>query len=164
MDIISCEFPDGAKTQLRHTGVDMLLINEQAQVLLIKRSEHVSRSHKYALPGGYVDRDEDVKTAAVREVLEETGYHAEASYLFCINDQTDLELRKDNRQNVLLLFVGKVLDGEKKLNREVSEIRWFSLNELPSEEEFAFDHRKIILKYFEHIQNPLPLPLFAKDL
>src|SRR4051812_33360583 len=119
MDIISCEFPDGAKAQLRHAGVDMLLINQQEEILLIKRSPHVLRSNTYALPGGYLDRDEDVQVGALREVKEETGYTAEIEFLFCINDSVNEQTRKDRRQNVLFVFVGKVISGDKTLNREV---------------------------------------------
>lgn len=45
---------------------------KQMKVLLIKRKNHPD-IHKWALPGGFVDIDEDIETAAYRELEEETG-------------------------------------------------------------------------------------------
>lgn len=45
---------------------------KRMKVLLIKRKNHPD-IHKWALPGGFVDIDEDIETAAYRELEEETG-------------------------------------------------------------------------------------------
>lgn len=50
-------------------GVRVLVLNQHNQILLVKHT-YVSGWH---LPGGGVDYDEDVVTAARREVFEETG-------------------------------------------------------------------------------------------
>jgi 8-oxo-dGTP diphosphatase len=162
--MITCKFEDGGDAALRHAAADALAVNDQGQVLLTKRSLTISRPGKYALPGGYVDRDEDVYSAVIRELREETGYIGKVEYLFTINDNTNFESRKDDRQVIAMTFVVKILSGDKMPNEEVSEIRWFDEANVPGEEDFAFDHRSIIMKYFEHTRSPLKLPLFSKEI
>ena len=51
--------------------------------------------------------------------------------------------------------------GVATLNPEVSEITWFSEELLPSEEEFAFDHRDSIQKYFQYLKEQFKLPIIG---
>lgn len=73
--MINCQFENGNKASLRHVTVDSIVLNENRDsILLVKRAPHLSNPNKYALPGGFLGRDENTETAAKREVLEETGY------------------------------------------------------------------------------------------
>ena len=50
------------------------LIVQNGKILLMKRSETSKNFPGYWIgPGGHVDENEDVLTAAIREVYEETG-------------------------------------------------------------------------------------------
>ena len=54
----------------RH-AVCFLLMNEKGEILSISRGRDTTQ---WGLPGGKVERNEDLKTAIVREMYEETGY------------------------------------------------------------------------------------------
>jgi len=52
--------------------VDMAVITDAREVLLIRRGNHPNIG-RWALPGGFVNMDETLHTAAARELFEETG-------------------------------------------------------------------------------------------
>jgi len=162
--MINCTFENGNKADpgLRHVTVVCIAVNDQNQILLTRRAAELTRGNYYTIPGGFLDRNETAAQAILRELEEETGYTGKVEYLFRINDNPDRS--KEDRQNVDFIYVVRVLEGEKKLNEEVTEITWFNKENLPSEEVFAFDHRESILKYFEYLEKPFPLPLMGKIL
>jgi 8-oxo-dGTP diphosphatase len=50
-----------------------LVVNEHGQVLLVQRSQGSALAGDWELPGGKIDAGEDPRTAARRELHEETG-------------------------------------------------------------------------------------------
>ena len=52
-------------------AVGGLIINRNDEVLLVRRARDPGKN-QWGLPGGFVDRDETIEEALVREVLEET--------------------------------------------------------------------------------------------
>lgn len=157
--MIECAFENGNKANLRHVTVGAIAVNDKKEVLLVKRAPNIWNGNKYAIPGGFLGRDEGAKGATLRELREETGYDGEIAFLFRVNDNP--RRPKEDRQNVDILYIAKVIGGEPTLNKEVSEIKWFSESNLPSEEEFAFDHRDSILKYFQYLKEPYELPIIG---
>lgn len=65
---------DASKFERPSVTVDIIIFNK-SRVLLIKRKRHPSLG-KLAFPGGFLDPNEDVYTAAARELREETGLRA----------------------------------------------------------------------------------------
>lgn len=159
--MISCAFENGNKANLRHVTVGVITVNKNNQILLVKRAAHLTRGNKYTIPGGFLDRDENTKDSALRELLEETGYKGKVLYLFYFNDSPFRP--KEDRQNVDIIYVIEVLGGELTSNEEVASVEWFSQEHLPSEQDFAFDHRDIIQLFFQHLKNPLILPVCPKE-
>lgn len=157
--MITCEFENGKKANLRHITVAAIVINEKDEFLLTKRAPDLTGGGLYCLPSGFLDRGENMKTAVIRELEEETGITGRVSFLFRINDNPNRP--KEDRQNVDVVFVVEPSGGNIKLNSEVTDIQWFSRENLPSEEEFAFDHRENIMEYLRFKKEKFDLPIFT---
>ncbi len=67
---------DASKYDRPSVTVDIIIIND-GKILLIKRGGHPCLG-KLAFPGGFVEMNEDVYTAALRELMEETGLKAKS--------------------------------------------------------------------------------------
>lgn len=153
--MINCTFESGSKASLRHVTIDAIVVDGN-KILLIKRATHLSNPGKYAAPGGFLGRDENSMKAVAREVLEESGYKIEVDKLFSITDKPDR--KNEDRQNVNFTFLAHPISKDQKPDREVSEVRWFDLNKLPPEDEFAFDHYDRLMHYKKYKKEPFSLP------
>jgi 8-oxo-dGTP diphosphatase len=124
----------------RYTVANTIVVKE-SKVLLIKRANEPFLGY-WALPGGYLSWDETVEECALRELKEETGYSAKKARLVWVNSSPKRD--SEGRQNIEHFFI---VEDAKKTGRyqeeEVSEIRWFSKDELPKK--MISDHRKTIL-------------------
>jgi len=123
--------------------VDGIVI-EADRVLLVKRGIEPFKG-EYALPGGYMDRDERAEEAVKREVLEETGLEVEVVAFLGYYDDPQ---RDSKRQNVSLVFECEVLSGQVQGGDDAEEAAWFPLNELPG---LAFDHGEIMKDFIENL-------------
>ena len=56
--------------------INVIPLTDDHQVVMIRQYRHGSREVTLEIPGGLVDPGEPPKKAAVRELLEETGYQA----------------------------------------------------------------------------------------
>lgn len=160
--MIECTFENGniADPGLRHTTVSAIAYSNEGKVLLVKRSGKFIRPNTWTVPGGFLDRDETTAEGALRELQEEAGYTGEVVALFHINDNPGRP--KEDRQNVGFTYLIKVTEGSFEKNEETTEAAWFDKESLPVDEEFAFDHRDAIVKYFEYREKPFQLPLVGK--
>jgi mutator protein MutT len=107
--------------------VVLLMVVKDNKVLLFKRSEtDKSNPGKWAMIGGGVDAGETAEQALTREVKEEAG-------VFLKNFTS---LKKYGYGNVILnIFYTNTFDDENiKLNKEHSEYKYFTMEELENEE------------------------------
>jgi 8-oxo-dGTP diphosphatase len=115
------------------------LHRNQKQILLIRRKNQPFRN-KWALPGGFLNMDERLKDAALRELSEETGLIIQQLEQFYVFD----ELSRDPRERTItVVFIGAA-DHLKCLIKPASdakEVKWFPIDNLP---ELGFDHGDII--------------------
>ncbi|MEK6510971.1 NUDIX hydrolase [Myroides odoratimimus] len=121
--------------------VDVVLFKKYLnilQILLIKRKNEPFRDY-WALPGGFVDENEDLEIAAKRELREETSID--------LNQLTQIKaygkpFRDPRSHMVTVAFwaeVGEGVIGEAA--DDAKELKWFNIDDLP---QLAFDHLDII--------------------
>lgn len=79
------EMFDGSKKTfeklVRLDTVIVIPVTEEGQIILIEE-EQPGKAPYLSLPGGRVERGEDIEATAPRELLEETGYEADSIGLF----------------------------------------------------------------------------------
>lgn len=156
--MITCNFEDGNKAKLRHVVVDVLVFKNN-QILLEKRNIKLIEGGKWALVGGYMERDETIIDAVRRETLEETGYEIKNIKLLTIIDNPYRP--GEDRQNISFVFI---CDASKKVGNsdwEVDDLKWFDLSNLPSKELIAFDHYQNIQLYQDFKLGKISLPYLS---
>ena len=109
------------------------------KVLLIQREQPPFKS-RWAVPGGFVDIDEDLEDAARRELEEETGIrrlYLEQLYTFGAP-------KRDPRERVISVAyyaLVKLADHAVRAASDAKRVAWFPVADLPA---LAFDHDEIL--------------------
>ncbi|GAB3398242.1 hypothetical protein GCM10027568_35060 [Humibacter soli] len=112
------------------------VIVDGPKVLLAHWNQH-GRSG-WTLPGGGIEAGEDPADAAVREVQEETGYHAVLDELLGVHSHVipeDQRISGDGALQALrIVYRAHVVSGdlENEADGSTDEARWFDLSEVAS--------------------------------
>lgn len=112
--------------------------NSVIELLFIRRKNEPFKG-KWALPGGFVDENEDLADAAERELFEETGIKVKGLEQLGAFGKPG---RDPRHHTVSIAYVG-FTDGtaEAAGADDADEAKWFSIKALP---ELAFDHADIV--------------------
>ncbi|MEM4134252.1 MAG: NUDIX hydrolase [Candidatus Micrarchaeia archaeon] len=123
--------------EYRPTAVDVVVIHNN-EILLIKRKKPPFIG-KWCLPGGFVEINEDIEHAAIRETKEETGVDIELLGIIGVYSSP----KRDKRHTISIAFLAFPKDNTINLikNEEVKEVKWFDLDKVPK---LGFDHNEII--------------------
>ena len=119
---------------------------QQLHVLLVRRGNPPFQG-QWALPGGFVDIDEDLDTCAKRELFEETNLrdvYLEQLYTFGQHN-------RDPRERIITVAYYALIPVDKlqpKAGSDADEVRWFAVDNLP---QLAFDHALIITTARERV-------------
>lgn len=121
--------------------VDIAVLTTQtpARVLLIRRRLDPFAG-RWALPGGFVDPNEPLETAARRELLEETGIIAPTMNQFSTFGDPGRDPRGWTVSVVFLTHVNEA-DIEPNAADDAAAVGWHALDRLP---DLAFDHEAIL--------------------
>ncbi len=119
--------------------------SKATHILLIERKNEPYKG-LWALPGGFIDMDEDLEDACLRELKEETGIEGIKINQFCTVGTPG---RDPRGRTITIVYMGHT---EKKLSPVAGDdainAKWFEIGKLP---ELAFDHQEILNKFKECI-------------
>jgi len=112
-------------------------ILKDKKILLIKRKNEPFKDI-WALPGGFVEYNEKVEDAVIREIYEETSLKTKIKNLIGIYSDP----KRDPRGHVVtVVYLLEIEGGELKEGDDASDAKFFDLNNLPR---LAFDHDIIL--------------------
>ncbi|MGI8559659.1 MAG: NUDIX domain-containing protein [Solirubrobacteraceae bacterium] len=109
-------------------------------VLLVQRGSEPFEG-SWALPGGFVERGEQVARAAPRELQEETGIELSGAELELLGVY-DTPGRDPRGWSVSVVYVASLPDELHAVGADdAADARWWEIEKLP---DLAFDHAAII--------------------
>src|SRR5580704_14652958 len=110
---------------LPRIGSALLVRDEVNRILLGKRNKDPQRG-SWVIPGGKIHAFESIAEAAARELREETGLIVEVGDHFNVYEI----INPPNEHRIVIYSWGKVVGGEAKPSDDISELRFFELDEL----------------------------------
>jgi 8-oxo-dGTP diphosphatase len=126
--------------------VDVVALTEVEGALhvLVVRRGNPPFEGQWALPGGYLEFDEDLAPAAARELHEETGIalHPDELRPLAAYGAPGRDPRNRTVSVAFLAELDHEIDAEG--GSDADEARWWVLSDLLFEDELAFDHATIL--------------------
>lgn len=133
--------------------------DNKIEIIAEKRGPLVSETGRWCFPCGYLDYDEDITDAVIREVQEETGYTLERKDVKFIDINSKPEGKK---QNVGIRHIAFIDNDKKQISdfeldtNEVTELKWIEIGESVGNifnidvnkldcVKWAFNHKSLII-------------------
>ncbi len=136
--------------------VDLIAINKQNQILLCRRSEDdFGYENTWSFPGGDMIDDEKAEDALRREIKEELGCRVGWCKIF-----KTYRVKLNNDFVAVATYLYGEIEGSIALNKELSEYRWFGLEDSAIFKlRFAFNQKTVLQEFlvFHRDSNTSPL-------
>ena len=118
-----------------------VLVEMEGGIILIQRGQppFVGR---WALPAGYIEADESVEQAAVRECKEETGLDVELLELFGVYSFPEGPVQS----GIIIFYRARPVDGALQAGDDAQVVAVFPPDELPGELAFR-THREVLERW-----------------
>jgi ADP-ribose pyrophosphatase YjhB (NUDIX family) len=130
--------------------VTTMPVAESGEVILIRRGIAPSLG-QWAQPGGFLEIDETVRDAALRETLEETGLEVEPGAIVGLYSSVPAAV-------VVVAFESRIVGGAPAITRESLETRLFAPDAIPWPD-IAFETSSRALRdWVARVRPDLPLP------
>ncbi len=154
---------DVTKYERPSVTVDVVIFtlhNGRLHVLMVQR-KHWPYADHWAIPGGFVNMDESLETAARRELAEETGVQdVYLEQLYTFGDPG-----RDPRTRIISVAYFALIRPEEQqlqVSEESNDVRWFPVDELPSP--LAFDHDRIVRYAIDRLRSKMEYTTLAFQL
>jgi len=113
--------------------------NDRTKLLLVKRGKEPFKG-KWAIPGGFIEIDEELEDAAARELQEETAL----ANVPLEQMRTFGRCGRDPRgRQITVVFMGIAAKGQNEVKGgdDAAKAKWFDIENLPKD--MAFDHNEV---------------------
>ena len=114
-------------------GVAVIVLQGD-RIVLARRARGAYRGD-WCIPCGYVEYDEEVREAARREFLEETGLRVEIGEVYAVHSN----FHDPASHSVGIWFLGNVLEGTLQPADDVDAVAWVPLDGVPDNLAFPTD-------------------------
>lgn len=121
---------------------------QSAGIVLVRRAIEPGFG-KWVFPGGYVERGEEIRLAAVREAREESGLDVQIDHLINIYSYA-------GRTPIIVVYAATALGGELQVDDEGLEARTFDLDEIPWDNLAFRSTREALREYVESTRHSAP--------
>lgn len=132
--------------------VTAIPVTDTGEVILLRRGIEPGRG-SWAQPGGFLEVDETIHEAAIRETHEETGLLVEPGDIVGLYSRLEAAI-------VVIAFEARVVGGEPRLNPEALEITPFAPPDIPWAG-IAFRTSQWALRDWVKLRRPELLPRIA---
>ncbi|MBI5943543.1 MAG: NUDIX domain-containing protein [Chloroflexi bacterium] len=102
-------------------AVAALIFDEQGRILLFK---HTYRKWQWGIPAGSLEYHEQPADAIIREFFEETSMQIQIEKLLTV-------VSANEDDHLTAVYLCKIAGGEFRQSNEISEIKYFDVNDLP---------------------------------
>ena len=117
------------------------LIVKDKRVLLVLRAVEPFKGC-WDIPGGFLEAGEHPRDGMLREVKEETGLDVRVIDLLGMY----MDRYGDDSFTLNHYYIVEPIGGTLRAADDVNDYRWFSLDQLPPDEQIAFAHTQRVLR------------------
>lgn len=135
----------GKENELQYPrGVEVIvgpfIVNEKHELLMMTSPKW---KDIWIVPGGHIEPGETMEQALLRETKEEIGVEIEVLGLFNVSEGfTSPPEFKRNAHFIFMNFAARLKSDNFQVNEEVSELRWFPIDEVIASERVKFSCRE----------------------
>ena len=130
-------------------AVGTIITDGENRIALVRRAIEPGYG-KWVFPGGYVDRGEELLTAAVREALEEAALRIKIDGLINLYSYP-------GRTAIIVVYAASVGGGDLRAEDESLEAAWFRKTDLPWSKLAFQSTRDALHDYLSGVRHPLTL-------
>jgi ADP-ribose pyrophosphatase YjhB (NUDIX family) len=128
-------------------AVGTIIVTAEGKVVLVRRAIEPGYG-LWVFPGGYVDRGEEVTTAARREAREEAGLEIRLEGLVNIYSYP-------GRPLIIIVYSASIISGDLCIDEECLEARLFSRDEIPWDQLAFRSTHEALRDYYEGPVHPI---------
>ena len=122
------------------------IVMEDGKILLGRRAANSTFPGYWCIPCGYVEYDEDIYEAVVRECQEETGLVIKQESVFTALSN----FHNPENHTVGIWFTAEVTGGKLQAGDDIDEVGFFELDEIPP---LAFPTDSEIIERLKRVRN-----------